>query len=73
MDELEEKGVLEGITIPISAVGINNPQRALVTNEVYIYATIKGSVIPQPLEFIPELMIANQEQNSIISRQSRVL
>lgn len=72
LDELEKQGILEGITIPLTAVGVKDPQRALVTNEVYMYANIKGSSIPQPLEFIPEHLITNQEQNSIITIEDNV-
>lgn len=54
IEELKKKGVLENIEIPISGVGINDPQNALINNEVYLYAKIKGSDIPQPLDFIPQ-------------------
>jgi len=72
LDELVEQGILEGLTIPISAVGVNDFQRALVTNEVYIYANIKGSAIPQPLEFIPQHMVTNQEQDLVITVEDNV-
>lgn len=65
LDELEAQGVLEGITVPIAAIGENDPQRALVTNEVYIYAKIKGCAIPQPLEILPLHMVTNQEKNKL--------
>lgn len=54
LDELQEQGVLEGITVPISTIGMENPKLALLSSEVYIYAKIKGSSIPQPLEIIPK-------------------
>lgn len=54
IEELEKKDVLENIVIPFSGVGIDDPQKALINNEVYLYAKIKGSNIPQPLEIIPQ-------------------
>jgi len=54
LQELEEKGVLENIVIPFSGIGIDDPQVALVSNEVYLYANIKGSSIPQPIDMILE-------------------
>lgn len=72
LDELEKQGLLEGITIPIAVVGVNDPQRALVTNEVYIYANLRGSAIPQPLEFMPEHLITNQELDLTITIEDNV-
>ena len=44
LEELQEQGLLENITIPLAGVGIKNDlQTALVSNDVYIYANIKGS------------------------------
>lgn len=54
LEELEEQGVLENIVIPFSGVGYTNPQMALIKNEVYLYAKIKGSTIPQPIDIIPQ-------------------
>lgn len=72
LDELDKLGLLEGITVPVSAVGVNDLQHALFTNEVYIYANIKGSAIPQPLELIPQNLLTNQNQNSIITVENNV-
>lgn len=71
LDELEKQGLLEGITVPVAAVGVDDLQRTLLTNEVYIYANIKGSAIPQPLEFIPQKIVTNQEQNSVITVEDK--
>ncbi len=68
VEELEAQGVLEGITIPVSGYGLDrhDPQKALISNEVYIYAQIKGSTIPQPLEFIPlEIQTASESKAAI--------
>lgn len=54
LEELQNQGILENVVIPFEGYGIDNPQLALVSNEVYIYAKIKGSSIPQPLDLIPE-------------------
>lgn len=52
MEELKTQGLLEEITVPLSGVGIKDPQRALVTSDVYMYAKIKGTDVLQPLEII---------------------
>lgn len=68
LEQLEEQGVLEGITIPVYGYGIKaDPQEAFFKNEVYIYAKIKGSAIPQPLELIPMEIQTSQEINAKIS------
>lgn len=54
LEELQRQGLLEDIVIPLEGYGIENPQQALLTNEVYIYAKIKGSPIPLPLDFVPK-------------------
>lgn len=54
LKELEEQGLLENIVIPFSGVGIDDPQMALVSNEVYLYAKVKGCSIHQPIDVIPE-------------------
>ncbi len=60
LDELQKQGVLENIVIPFEGVGINDPQTALINNEVYIYAKVKGSSIPQPIDMVPEGIHTNQ-------------
>lgn len=54
LEELKKQGVLENIVIPFAGVGNDDPQMALINNEVYIYAKIKGSSIPHPIDVIPE-------------------
>lgn len=54
LEELEEQGLLENIVIPILGIGIDNPQTALLNNEVYFYANVKGSSILQPIDIILE-------------------
>lgn len=54
LEELRQQGVLENIVITFAGVGCNDPQRAIINNEVYLYAKIKGSNIEQPLELLPD-------------------
>lgn len=54
IEELQNQGVLENVVIPFEGYGIDNPQIALMTNEVYIYAKIKGSSVPQPIDVVPQ-------------------
>lgn len=67
LDELQEQGVLEGITVPISTIGTEDPNIALLNSEVYVYANIRGSSIPQPLEMIPMDMYTQETEPAIIS------
>lgn len=72
LEELEEQGVLENIVIPVSAVGITDPQMALVKNEVYLYAKIKGSSIPQPVDFIPQDVQTEQIIDALVTIDDKV-
>lgn len=67
LEELEQQGVLENLVIPISGVGIEDPQMALIKNEVYIYAKIKGSSIPQPLNMILKNVCTQQTIDAMIT------
>lgn len=72
LEELEEQGVLENIVIPVSAVGITDPQMALVKNEVYLYAKIKGSSITQPVDFIPQDVQTEQIIDALVTIDDKV-
>ena len=66
--ELEAQGALEGISISVSGFGLDrhDPQKALISNAVYVYAQIKGSPIPHPLEFIPlDIQTASESKAAI--------
>lgn len=67
LEELESQGVLEGITVPVSIVGGVDPKTALLKNEVYIYAKIKGSAIPQPIEAIPQRLMTQEDRDALIA------
>lgn len=55
LEELEKEGILEGLTFSVMAYGRqkNDVQSVLLQDTPYMYAKIKGSPIPQPLEMIP--------------------
>lgn len=72
LKELEEQGVLENIVIPISGVGIDDPQMALIKSEVYLYANIKGSSIPQPIEIIPQNVRTQEVKDAMITIEDRL-
>lgn len=67
LKDLEEQGLLENIVIPFSGVGIDDPQTALVSNEVYLYAKVKGSSIPQPVDMIPEDIHTQQTTDAAVT------
>ena len=73
LEELQEQGLLENITIPLAGVGIKNDlQTALVSNDVYIYANIKGSAIPQPLKILPKDMQTHEEVDALVTIDGKV-
>lgn len=73
LEELQEQGLFENITIPIAGVGIKNDlQTALVSNDVYIYANIKGSTIPQPLKILPKDMQTHEEVDTLVTIDDKV-
>lgn len=51
-EDLAERGILEEIAFSVSSFTPNNLD-SFFQNEIYPYAKVKGSTIPQPLEFIP--------------------
>ena len=70
LDELEKKGVLENVSFSVTTYGQRRSQydmeTALLNNEVYMYANVRGSSIPQPLPDIPmDLHIAREVQGNI--------
>ena len=68
LDELEKQGVLEGVTFYANNYGksnINN-YNLLFEDEIYMYAHIKGSAVPQPLLDMPlDLHIAENVETEI--------
>lgn len=71
LQELQTRGMLEGISIPITTLPGQDPQMVLLNNEVYAYAKIKGSAILQPLEMIPTHKRTSEKKDVTISVNSR--
>ena len=61
LDELEKGGLIESITIPLSAMGEKDPIEVLLNSEVYMYAKIKGTTIPQPLEMLSQSLYTKED------------
>lgn len=54
LEELQKLGKVENIFIPVAGVGIKDTEMALFDNELYLYAKIKDSSIPQPIKMLPK-------------------
>jgi hypothetical protein len=69
LEELKAQGILEGITTTISGYGFDkhDPLKAFFSNEVCMYAQIKGSPVPQPLEFITHNIQTATESKAAIT------
>ncbi len=52
-EELEKTGLLEKITFSVYPLGFRDYKEAVLASEIYMYANIRGSAIPQPIEAIP--------------------
>ncbi len=55
LEEMEKQNVLTGLTFSVTGYGYskNDIYKALFENEVYLYANIKGSNAPIPIDLIP--------------------
>lgn len=72
LEELQSQGVLENITIPLSGVDIQkDPQMALINNDIYMYANIKGSSIPQPLEMLPKSIHTHEDVEASVTIEGK--
>ena len=71
LQELQTKGILESISIPVTTLPGQDPQTVLLNNEVYAYAKIKGSAILQPLEMIPTHKHTSERENVSVSINGR--
>lgn len=68
LEELEKQGVLESITFSTCGKGVDrdNFPKYLLRKDLYLYANIKGSIIPQPLREIPtDLHISTEQKASV--------
>lgn len=72
IDELQKMGELEEIFAPLYLAGNTNFKTALVNNQIYLYAKIKGSAIPQPLDIVPQNLCIKEVKNALISIEDRV-
>jgi hypothetical protein len=72
MEELQKEGILESLTVPFVGVGVNDPNSILFNNEIYFYANIKGSSIPQPLEILPKNLTTTEVLNVNISIDDKI-
>ena len=66
-EELQEQDLLESITTSVSTCNTDNidPMRLLISNEIDLYAKIKGTEIQQPLELPPMEKICINDNASI--------
>lgn len=67
LEEISKTGSLKRLTIPFSIVGDTDPKNYLFNNNLYMYAQIEGSSIPQPLPMILSNFRTKQEENMQIT------
>lgn len=71
MKELTKDGMLESITLSATSFGKLNEQdpiSAFLSDDVYLYANVKGSSIPQPLAEVPmDLHIERDNDGAVCS------
>ena len=60
-DMLKHAENFEGICIPVNVRGFSDPESALVNSNNYLYAIIKGSPIPHPIDELPEKFFISEE------------
>lgn len=69
LEELEKQDVMTGLTFSVTGYGYsqNDIYKALFENEVYLYANIKGSNVPIPIDLIPcNLQTLETEPSTIV-------
>ena len=69
VEELQRLGVFEGITASVSGYGLApfDPISAFLNSNIYFYAKIKGSVVPQPLDEEPTHLVFSEDINAIVT------
>ena len=74
LEELEIQGSLQGLTFSVTGYGYSqdNIYKALFENEIYIYADIKGSSAPIPIDLIPENIHTQEVVPYIVSVNEKV-
>lgn len=74
LEELEKQDVLTGLTFSVTGYGYsqNDIHKALFENEVYLYANIKGSNVPIPIDLIPCGLQTQETEPCIIAVNDKV-
>jgi hypothetical protein len=74
LEELEKQDVLTGITLSVMGYGYgkNDMYKALFENEVYLYANIKGSNAPIPIDLIPCNLLTQETEPCTIAVNNKV-
>lgn len=76
LEELEKKGVLEGVTFSVTTYGKQQSkfdmESLLFQNDVYMYANTKGSPIPLPLPEIPQHLHISRTEEGDVQVKDRV-
>lgn len=56
LEELEKKEAIQNLSLSVTGYGYSQADihKALFENEIYMYAEIKGSAIPIPIDLIPD-------------------
>jgi hypothetical protein len=69
LEELVKQDVLTGLTISVTGYGYsqNDMHKALFENEVYLYANIKGSNVPIPIDLIPRSLQTQETESCTIA------
>lgn len=68
LDELEKQGSLESITVSVNASKIyTDPIEAFLNEDVYLYANLKGSNTPHPIEMLDFIEFARQNLIKVYS------
>lgn len=63
--ELENNGLLEGITLSLAKIG-GNDIITTASQEGYLYAKVKGSAIPQPIEAVIDDYVLHKTTNTLV-------
>lgn len=74
LEELKKQDVLTGLTFSVAGYGYspNDLHKALFENEVYIYANIKGSNVPIPIDLIPCSLHTQETESCTIAVNDKV-
>lgn len=72
LDELCRNGAVERLEIPIATNGNVDPRQFLLSNDVYVYAKLKGSAVVQPIEMIPKGVVIAEVQPACVMAEGRV-